>query len=170
MRRQRVLAETSGRHISRLPLARPPRRAGSGPLAARPARVRRAAATRSTAVLIQYGSIRQRMPRGQCREDSTFRLQGRFTGDGQLLLSRSEPVASSPRYRSMSVVSAPFWHATGTRRALSMRTRLTTQGGRSGTMVQLRGLWLPNGVDVGRYGCCRLLLPRCTPADPLSGK
>jgi hypothetical protein len=47
-------------------------------------------------------------------EPLTVRLQGRFTYCGQLLRSRCEPVSSSPDYRSMSVVSAPFWHAAGT--------------------------------------------------------
>ena len=33
---------------------------------------------------------------------------------GQLLLPWQEPVSSPSGYCSMSVVSAPFWHATGT--------------------------------------------------------
>jgi hypothetical protein len=36
-----------------------------------------------------------------------------FHAGGQLLLSYSGPVFSSSDNRSMSVVSAPFWHAAG---------------------------------------------------------
>ena len=45
---------------------------------------------------------------------STDCLGGRFTVGGQLALPLSEPVWSPSGYRSMSVVSASFWHAAGT--------------------------------------------------------
>ena len=40
----------------------------------------------------------------------TCRLQGRLTVSSQLLLSWSRPVRSSSGYRSMSLISASFWH------------------------------------------------------------
>ena len=47
-------------------------------------------------------------------EPSTYRSGGRFTQGVKLPFSWSELVCSSSGYSSMSLVSAPFWHARGT--------------------------------------------------------